>query len=289
MASAMPAGPAKSTAPREGAAAADRSVAPGAVAAKPSFSGESEYEQQRRQNMARNAQMLAALGLEGAGRSFSGVKRSAEPRRAERRPIQRSRISLRHAGLGVDAVQEDVDAALLEAAASARPAPSRITERYEGGGRAEPLSEDQRDRLALAACGWLERMHNYYEPRISETNLQMVMARVRELVRGEGVALPRLEGRALEGCPVAITDDLVALREDAKVYAKWDVGGAQQPPRPRRARAPPRCARSDPTRRVRQAGGSTTRSASSLHSSAPCTMRRLAAVPQPSRPWRPSG
>ena len=51
------------------------------------------------------------------------------------------------------------------------------------------------------------------------------MQRVEELASGIGVELRGLEAHAFEGRAVRISDDLVALRQEAKAFADFDIGG----------------------------------------------------------------
>ena len=68
-------------------------------------------------------------------------------------------------------------------------------------------------------------MKEHYRPMLSEINLRATMQRVEELASGIGVELRGLEAPAFEGRAVRISDDLVALRQEAKAFADFDIGG----------------------------------------------------------------
>ena len=205
---------------------------------------ESEYERKRRENMRQNAAALAALGLDDESTRLQERKRPrAEPRERKERAIQpKQKTSLRAAGVGADASAEEVEAAVAAAAAAAGGAVERATR--EGvavapvagpsGGTPRPratgaqLSDEQRaaQRAHLAdASGWLAQMSEHFHGRLSDFNHAKVMRHAEELASGAGIQLPGLGERVFEGRPIHISDDLVALREEARAFARWDVGG----------------------------------------------------------------
>ena len=217
-----PSEPAAPTAP----AAPTQATDPAAPAASPDDPNLSEYERRRKENIAANARALAALGLDQA--SFKRP-RSEEPKpRAPRAVVQKTRISYRHHGLDADAAEEEVNTALAAAAAVLRRPPSEQAadgEAPRAPRAAKPvLTEEQRLSLA-SAQGWMSKMREHFRPLLSEYNLMATMQRVNELASGVGIELARLDRPVFEGRAISISDDLVALRQEAKAYADFDQGG----------------------------------------------------------------
>ena len=68
-------------------------------------------------------------------------------------------------------------------------------------------------------------MREHYRPILSELNLRTTMTRVEDLASGIGVELRGLDVAAFEGRAVSISDDLVALRHEAKAFVDYDIGG----------------------------------------------------------------
>ena len=68
-------------------------------------------------------------------------------------------------------------------------------------------------------------MSEHFHGRLSDFNHAKVMRHAEELASGAGIQLPGLGERVFEGRPIHISDDLVALREEARAFARWDVGG----------------------------------------------------------------
>ena len=95
-------------------------------------------------------------------------------------------------------------------------------------GETTRLRDEQRaaQRAHLAdASGWLAQMSEHFHGRLSDFNHAKVMRHAEELASGAGIQLPGLGERVFEGRPIHISDDLVALREEARAFARWDVGG----------------------------------------------------------------
>ena len=184
----------------------------------------SEYEEQRLRNISANQEILASLGLDEATLKRDRPEQSRQTRVPQPRQ-QKTRVSFRHHGLEPDADAEEVDQAMQVAAAG----PSLVPQYPRGPPRvprpAVPtLTAAQRGSLA-AAQGWISRMKEHYRPMLSEINLRATMQRVEELASGIGVELRGLEVPAFEGRAIRISDDLVALRQEAKAFAELDIGG----------------------------------------------------------------
>ena len=152
----------------------------------------SEYEEQRLRNISANQEILASLGLDEATLKRGRPEQSRQPRVPQPRQ-QKTRVSFRHHGLEPDADAEEVDQAMLAAAAG----PSIVPQVARGPPRvprpAVPvLTEAQRGSLA-AAQGWISKMKEHYRPMLSDINLRATMQRVEELASGIGVELRGLE------------------------------------------------------------------------------------------------
>eukprot|EP00966_Prymnesium_polylepis_P071587 1662793-Prymnesium_polylepis.1 len=86
------------------------------------------------------------------------------------------------------------------------------------------LSEVQRAALSRADQ-WLERFEVWLRGQVSKLNADTTMARVLELVSGQGVHI-KGAGRAFEGRDITIADDLVTLRQESIVrFGAQDSGG----------------------------------------------------------------
>ena len=142
--------------------------------------------------------------------------------------MQKTRISYRHHGLDADAAEEEVNTALAAAAAVMRRPPGEQPTDGEAPRAPRPakpvLTEEQRLSLA-SAQGWMSKMREHFRPLLSEYNLMVTMQRVNELASGMGIELARLDRPVFEGRAISISDDLVALRLEAKAYADFDQGG----------------------------------------------------------------
>jgi len=152
----------------------------------------SEYEEQRLRNISANQEILASLGLDEATLKRGRPEQSRQPRVPQPRQ-QKTRVSFRHHGLDPDADAEEVDQAMLAAAAG----PSIVPQVARGPPRvprpAVPvLTEAQRGSLA-SAQGWISKMKEHYRPMLSDINLRATMQRVEELASGIGVELRGLE------------------------------------------------------------------------------------------------
>jgi len=198
----------------------------------------SEYEEQRLRNISQNQEILAKLGLDETTLKRARGEEPRQPRAPRPRlKMQKTRLSFRHHGLQPDAKDEEVDSAMQAAVAgpSRASAPQDPRQVLPAGScpQAGPrlprpavpeLTAEQRGSLA-AAQGWISKMREHFRPTLSELNLRTTMQRVEDLASGIGVELRGLEVPAFEGRAVSISDDLIALRQEAKAYADYDVGG----------------------------------------------------------------
>ena len=189
------------------------------------LSVENEYERRRRENIAANALVLAELGLDS---SSTRVKREREPAprrdRGEAVQLTKSRTSLRAAGVNPDAPPEEAEAAIGNAALRFVPTSLRAGPSSAPRTATPHLDEEQRSFL-VAASGWLAHMREHLSARVSKANLDLTMGRVEELASGAGVYLNGCPVIAFEGRAISISDDLVALRTEAKAFGQYDLGG----------------------------------------------------------------